>query len=334
MQMTAQIEDRFYFRRRVFSVVDSCGGTLFNPEDFGLYVASADDACRRGYVAEFAVDAEERLIIRNLYASPLDCKSELGRLAVERLRKKRELARLLADFDIIETVEGGGAAEGKETVQTNAARLRAEIAALEAEFPWFDNEDEFHRDLLARRADEAGLFDGAAPTTLSDDATAGCRFLYEECDLPLDFTGTILIGADCVAEPTGAASADESFSDRMNFGLEIKNVEMGDVAKLGFDASSSGKRKAPNVSACDEIVDPFDSTDGDSATYKTLLELDFENGVLQSATDCSAFGTARPDMTNEVERAVETANDELSVADWLERAFDDGFLSQWKRKEK
>ena len=104
--MTAQNEDRFYFRRRVFSVVDACGGTLFNPEDFGLYVASADDACRRGYVAEFAVDAEERLIIRNLYASPLDCKSELGRLAVERLRKKRELARLLADFDRIETVEG------------------------------------------------------------------------------------------------------------------------------------------------------------------------------------------------------------------------------------
>lgn len=61
--MTAQSEDRFYFQRRVFSVVDACGGTIFNLEDFGLYVASADDACRRGYVAEFAVDAEERLII-------------------------------------------------------------------------------------------------------------------------------------------------------------------------------------------------------------------------------------------------------------------------------
>jgi len=94
--MTAQIEDRFYFQRRVFSVVDACGGTLFNPEDFGLYVASADDACRRGYVAEFAVDAEERLIIRNLYASPLDCKSELGaarRRAVAEKARTRPTSR-------------------------------------------------------------------------------------------------------------------------------------------------------------------------------------------------------------------------------------------------
>ena len=276
--MTAQIEDRFYFERRVFSVVDACGGTLFNPEDFGLYVASADDACRRGYVAEFAVDEEERLIIRNLYASPLDCKSELGRLVVERLRKKRELAATLADF---------GADEA------NAARLRGEIAALEAEFPGFDNEDDFHRELLARRPDEASFLEGAAPSLLADeDVNAGCRFLYEECDLPLDFTGTILLGADCVAEPTGDA-------------LESSPSPIGESGGL----------------------------DKETPTYKTLLELDFENGVLQSATDCSAFGTARSDTTNENERAVEAANDEVAVADWLERAFDDDFLSQWKQKK-
>ncbi len=278
--MTAQIEDRFYFRRRVFSVVDACGGTLFNPKDFGLYVASADDSCRRGYVAEFAVDDAERLIIRNLYASPLDCKSELGRLAVERLQKKRELPRLLADF---------------EANEADAARLRAEIAALEAEFPGFDNEDEFHRDLLARRADEAGLFDGAAPTAVpEDDVSAGCRFLYEECDLPLEFTGTILLGADCVSEQ--AVDALERAANEENGVL--------------FNASTA-----------------------ESTTYKTLLELDFENGVLRNATDCSTFGTSRPDSTNENERAVEAANDALSVADWLERAFDDDFLSRWEQKK-
>lgn len=296
--MTAQIEDRFYFQRRVFSVVDSCGGTLFNPEDFGLYVASADDACRRGYVAEFAVDEESRLIIRNLYASPLDCKSELGRLAVERLRKKRELARLLADFDIIETVEGVGAAEGEETVEGDAARLRAEIAALEAEFPGFDNEDEFHRDLLARRADEAGLLDGAAPTTVPDaDVTAGCRFLYEECDLPLNYTGTLLIGADCVSEQTAVDA----------------------LATWPSDGSAEASAEATA------------GEDGESATYKTLLELDFENGVLQSATDCSNFGTSRLNLETEADRVADAPNDALSVADWLERAFDDDFLSQWNR---
>ena len=297
--MTAQSEDRFYFQRRVFSVVDACGGTLFNPEDFGLYVASADDACRRGYVAEFAVDAEERLIIRNLYASPLDCKSELGRLAVERLRKKRELARLLADFDRIETVEGIGTAEGEETVEGDAARLRAEIAALEAEFPGFDNEDEFHRDLLARRADEAGLLDGAAPTTVpGDDVSAGCRFLYEECDLPLDFTGTILLGADCVSEQTSGDALATWPSDGN--------------AEASAEATAGGN--------------------GESATYKTLWELDFEKGVLQAATDCSSFGTSRLDLETEIDRAAETPNDALSVADWLERAFDDDFLSQWSGK--
>lgn len=292
--MTAQIEDRFYFRRRVFSVVDACGGTLFNPEDFGLYVASPDDACRRGYVAEFAVDEAGRLTLRNLRAAPLDCKSELGRLAVERLRKKRELDRLLDDF---------GANEA------DAARLRAEIAALEAEFPGFDNEDEFHRDLLARRADEATLFDGAAPAALpEDDVTAGCRFIYEECDLPLDFSGTILLGADCVVERTV-----ETFENAQN--------------------ESDGDRNAPKSSPTAETDAPFDASGVESATYKTLLELDFENGVLQSATDCSTFGTTRPDSSpNETERAVEAANDALSVADWLERAFDDDFLSQWNKK--
>lgn len=286
--MTAQIEDRFYFQRRVFAVVDACGGTLFNPEDFGLYVASADDACRRGYVAEFAVDDEERLIIRNLYASPLDCKSELGRLAVERLRKKRELTRLLADFE----------AEAEKN-EADAARLRAEIAALEAEFPGFDNEDEFHRDLLARRADEAGLLDGAAPTTVpGDDVSAGCRFLYEECDLPLDFTGTILLGADCVSEQTSGDALATWPSDGN--------------AEASAEATAGGN--------------------GESATYKTLWELDFEKGVLQAATDCSSFGTSRLDLETEIDRAAQTPNDALSVADWLERAFDDDFLSQWSGK--
>ena len=279
--MTAQIEDRFYFERRVFSVVDACGGTLFNPQDFGLYVASADDACRRGYVAEFALDEEKRLTVRNLCAAPLDCKSELGRLAVERLRKKRELAATLADF---------------EAGEANAARLQAEIAALEAEFPGFDNEDEFHRDLLARRPDEAELLDGAAPSLLADeDVSAGCRFLYEECDLPLDYTGTILLGADCVAELAAADSLEGGASDG-------------------------------NAASSDEVG-------GESTTYKTLLELDFENGVLLAATDCSTFGVPRPNLENEAERAAETPNDALSVADWLERAFDDDFLAHWKRKK-
>ncbi|MBR5244039.1 MAG: hypothetical protein IKW13_07380 [Thermoguttaceae bacterium] len=278
--MTAQIEDRFYFERRVFSVVDACGGTLFNPQDFGLYVASADDACRRGYVAEFALDEEKRLTVRNLCAAPLDCKSELGRLAVERLRKKRELAATLADF---------------EADEANAARLRAEIAALEAEFPGFDNEDDFHRELLARRPDEAGLLDGAAPSLLVDeDVSAGCRFLYEECNLPLDYTGTILLGADCVAE--------QSVGDALDGGN-------------GESAESSG-------GATEETT-----------SYKTLLELDFENGFLQTATDCSNFGAPRPNLEIEAERAAETLNDALSVADWLERAFDVDFLAQWERKK-
>ena len=270
--MTAQIEDRLYFERRVFSVVDACGGTLFNPQDFGLYVASPDDACRRGYVAEFAVDETKRLVVRNLCAAPLDVKSELGRLAVERLAKKRELSQILAasddNFD-------------------EAERLRAEIAALEAEFPGFDNEEEFYRELLARRSDEASLLDGAAPSLLADeDVNAGCRFLYEECDLPLEFTGTILFGADCVAE------------------------------QVAVDASEGG------------ASDGDDAAAGETATYKTLLELDFENGVLQAATDCSGYGTSRSNLETEVERAAETPNDAISVADWLERAFDDDFLSQ------
>jgi hypothetical protein len=280
--MTAQIEDRFYFERRVFSVVDACGGTLFNPEDFGLYVAIADDACRRGYVAEFAVDEAKRLILRNLCAAPLDCKSELGRLAVERLRKKRELAAALADF---------------EADETNAARLRAEIAALEAEFPGFDSEDDFYRELLARRPDEALLLDGAAPSLLADeDVNAGCRFLYEECDLPLDFTGTILLGADCVSEQTAVDA----------------------LPTWPSDATSN---------------EPTGEPIGEATTYKTLLELDFENGVLQAATDCSNFGAPRPNLETEAGRAAETPNDALSVADWLERAFDDGFLAHWERKK-
>ena len=266
--MTAQIEDRLYFQRRVFSVVDACGGTLFNPEDFGLYVASADDACRRGYVAEFAVDDEKRLIIRNLYASPLDVRSELGRLAVERLAKKRKLTQMLAASD---------------DSFDEAERLRAEIAALESEFPGFDNEEEFYRELLARRADEASLLDGAAPSLLADeDVNAGCRFLYEECNLPLDYAGTILIGADCVSEQT--------------------------------------------------VGDAFDEASEETTSYKTLLELNFENGVLQSATDCSNFGTSRLNLETEAERVAETLNDARSVADWLERAFDDDFLSQWNRE--
>lgn len=278
--MTAQIEDRFYFRRRVFSVVDAHGGTLFNPQDFGLYVASADDACRRGYVAEFAVDDEERLIVRNLYASPLDVKSELGRLAVERLAKKRKLTQMLAASD---------------DSFDEAERLRAEIAALESEFPGFDNEDDFHRELLARRSDEAALLDGAAPSLLADeDVNVGCRFLYEECDLPLDFTGTILLGADCVAE------------------------------QVAVDALPTWPSDATSDESTGELS-------GEAATYKTLLELDFENGVLQAATDCSDFGAPRPNLETEAERAAETPNDARSVADWLERAFDDDFLAQWKR---
>ncbi len=266
--MTAQIEDRLYFQRRVFSVVDASDGALFNPEDFGVYVASADDACRRGCVAEFAVEDEERLIIRNLYASPLDVKSELGRLAVERLSKKRELTQTLA---------------ASEDNFEEAERLRAEIASLEAEFPGFENEDEFYRDLLARTPDEAPLLDGAAPIPLNaDDVIAGCRFLYEQIDLPLDYTGTLLIGADCVFER--------------------------------------------------DVDDALDETSEGTTSYKTLLELNFENGVLQSAVDCSNFGGPRASTVNEIERAVEAADDARSVADWLERAFDDDFLSRWNRK--
>ncbi|MBQ5789989.1 MAG: hypothetical protein IIW01_06840 [Thermoguttaceae bacterium] len=278
--MTAQIEDRFYFRRRVFSVVDAHGGTLFNPQDFGLYVASADDACRRGYVAVFAVDDEERLIVRNLCASPLDVKSELGRLAVERLAKKRKLTQMLAASD---------------DSFDEAERLRAEIAALESEFPGFDNEEGFYRELLARRPDEAPLLDGAAPSLLADeDVNVGCRFLYEECDLPLDFTGTIWLGADCVAE------------------------------QVAVDALPTWPSDATSDESTGELS-------GEAATYKTLLEIDFENGVLQGATDCPNFGEPRPNLENEVDCAAETPNDALSVADWLERAFDDDFLAQWKR---
>jgi hypothetical protein len=309
--MTAQIEDRFYFERRLFSVVDACGGTLFNPQDFGLYVASADDACRRGYVAEFAVDDEKRLIIRNLYASPLDVKSELGRLAVERLRKKRELARLLADFETV-----------AEKNEANAERLRAEIAALEAEFPGFDNEDEFHRDLLARRADEAGLFDGAAPSLLADeDVNAGCRFLYEECDLPLDFTGTILLGADCVAEQSVERPFNNVTSDDKGF-----EFALNDVGSEGDGMSISANRDANET-----LESAFGETGEETTSYKTLQEMNFKNGVLQSAVDCSDFGVPLTSTTNENERAVEAADDARSVADWLERAFNDDFLSQWRK---
>ncbi len=179
--MTAQIEDRFYYRDQEFDVVGIQGEEFFNPFDFGICVYGVSTACYRGFVAEFSVDNENRLILRGLEANVVNCKTELGRNIYEGTRLVLTLQR---------TLNENNDEESEET-----RRLKTEIERLHKAIPTFEDRNEYYRNLLASAPDEAPTLNGVA-AVCSDSAYNHCRMIYENIAEPIQFTGSLLIGAD------------------------------------------------------------------------------------------------------------------------------------------
>ena len=66
--MTAQINDRFLYHGREYSIAGISDGKLFDISDLGLNPFMASTACYRGYQAILALD-ESRLILDTLHAN-------------------------------------------------------------------------------------------------------------------------------------------------------------------------------------------------------------------------------------------------------------------------
>ena len=65
--MTVQIPDRLRYAGRNFFVIGARGDGLFNPARFGLKVRMISTACYRGFHCGYAVDAEGRLLLQEVY---------------------------------------------------------------------------------------------------------------------------------------------------------------------------------------------------------------------------------------------------------------------------
>jgi len=68
--MTAQIDDRFRYREREYSVAGISEGELFAPSHLGLEPTGTCSACWRGYQAVFALDGS-RLVLDELHVNLL-----------------------------------------------------------------------------------------------------------------------------------------------------------------------------------------------------------------------------------------------------------------------
>lgn len=67
--MTAQIEDNFRYKNKTFALAGIKGKEPFNPGKLGFSPVGSSAACYRGYLCEYSVNTEEKLILSNLYLS-------------------------------------------------------------------------------------------------------------------------------------------------------------------------------------------------------------------------------------------------------------------------
>ena len=67
--MTAQFPDNFIYKRKRYDLVAYSAGEPFNPRSLGFEPFGACSACWRGYVSDYALGAEDTLILKNLSLS-------------------------------------------------------------------------------------------------------------------------------------------------------------------------------------------------------------------------------------------------------------------------
>ncbi|MBQ2788047.1 MAG: hypothetical protein IJE97_00305, partial [Thermoguttaceae bacterium] len=164
-------------------VVGVKGDQLFHPWDYGIRIKEgASTACYRGFISKFGLDKENRLILCELSANVVNCKTDLGRNIYEGTRLVLELQRALEENN------------GEESEETR--RLQEEIERLHKAMPSYENHNEYYRNLIAFSPDEAPTLNGVA--AICDDSLkfGGCGTAYKNVALLLGFTGSILIGAD------------------------------------------------------------------------------------------------------------------------------------------
>ncbi len=87
--MTAQIPDGFHYRGRRYELAAATNWErlAFYPSDYGIYIAGMiHTACMRGYTLEYAVDEDNRLVLKSLLVNigklDADSKKERSSLAV------------------------------------------------------------------------------------------------------------------------------------------------------------------------------------------------------------------------------------------------------------